>query len=75
MRTLEEIEAAILGLPEQGRLHLADEILGGLPQPPGALGSEEILAEVIRRDEELESGMLKPLSEEAFWAGVRRGGA
>jgi hypothetical protein len=39
------------------------------------MGSEEILAEVIRRDEELESGMLKPLSEEAFWAGARRGGA
>jgi hypothetical protein len=37
--------------------------------------SEEILAEAIRRDEELESGMVKPLAEEAFWAGVRRGGA
>jgi len=75
MRTLEEIEAAILGLSERDRLHLADKILGSLPQPPGAMGSEEILAEVIRCDEELESGMLKPLPEEAFWAGVRRGGA
>ena len=75
MRTLEEIEAAILGLSEQDRLHLADKILRSLREPPGAMGSEDILAEVIRRDEELESGMLKPLSEEAFWAGVRRGGA
>jgi len=75
MRKLEEIEAAILGLSEQDRLHLADKILRSLPRPPGAMGSEEILAEVIRRDEELESGMLKPLSEEAFWAGARRGGA
>jgi hypothetical protein len=39
------------------------------------MGSEEILAEAIRRDEELESGVLKPLSEKAFWAGARRGGA
>jgi hypothetical protein len=37
------------------------------------MGSEEIFAEAIRRDEELESGTLEPLAEEAFWAGVRRG--
>jgi hypothetical protein len=37
------------------------------------MGSEEILAEAIRRDEELESGMVKPLAEEAFWAGLRHG--
>ena len=74
MSTLQEIEAAILGLSEQDRLHLADRILGTLPQPPGAMRPEEILAEAIRRDEELENGMAKPLSEEAFWTGVRRGG-
>jgi hypothetical protein len=45
-----------------------------LPKPPGAMVSEEILAEAIRRDQELESGVLEPLTEEAFWAGVRRGG-
>jgi hypothetical protein len=45
MRTLEEIEAAILGLSEQDRLHLADKVLGNLPKPPGAMGSEDILAE------------------------------
>ena len=75
MTTLQEIEAAILGLSEQDRLHLADKILHSLPKPPGAMVSEEILAEAIRRDQELESGVLEPLTEEAFWAGVRRGGA
>jgi|GraSoi_2013_60cm_1033757.scaffolds.fasta_scaffold09872_4 hypothetical protein len=75
MSTLEEIEAAILGLSEQDRLQLADKILGSLPLSPDAMGSEEILAEAIRRDEELERGTLEPLAEEAFWAGVRRGGA
>ena len=75
MSTLQEIEAAILGLSEQDRLRLADKILRSLPKPPGAMVSEEILAEAIRRDQELESGVLEPLTEEAFWAGVRRGGA
>ena len=74
MSTLQEIEAAILGLSEQDRLHLADRILRTLPQPAGAMRPGEILAEAIRRDEELESGVVKPLAEEAFWAGVRRGG-
>ena len=75
MSTLQEIEAAILELSEQDRLHLADKILGSLPQPPAAMESEGIVAEAIRRDQDLESGTLEPLSEEAFWAGVRRGGA
>jgi hypothetical protein len=53
-------------------LHLADKILGSLPPPPQAAEPEEILAEAIRRDAELESGQVRPLTEEAFWAGVRR---
>ena len=55
MSTLQEIEAAILGLSEQDRLHLADKILRSLPKPPGAMESEEILAEAFRRDQELEN--------------------
>ena len=75
MSTLQEIEAAILGLSEQDRLHLADKILRRLPKPPGAMVSEEILAGALRRDQELENGVLEPLTEEAFWDGVRRSGA
>jgi putative addiction module component (TIGR02574 family) len=70
--TLQEIEAAILELSGQDRLHLADKILGSLPQPPAAMESEEILAEAVRRDQDLESGALEPLSEEAFWAEATR---
>jgi hypothetical protein len=43
------------------------KILRSLPKPPGAMVSEEILAEAIRRDQELESGVLESLTEEAFW--------
>jgi putative addiction module component (TIGR02574 family) len=72
MSTLQEIEAAALRLPEKDRLHLADKILGSLPAPQTPAEPEEILAEAIRRDAELESGKVQPLTEAAFWAGVRR---
>lgn len=75
MSTLQEIEAASLELSGQDRLHLAEKILRSLPQPPAAMESEEILAKAIRRDQDLESGTREPLSEGAFWAGVRRGDA
>jgi hypothetical protein len=72
MSTLQEIEAAALRLPDKDRLHLADKILGSLPAPLLPAEPEEILAEAIRRDAELESGAVLPLTEEAFWAGVHR---
>ena len=72
MSTLQEIEAAALRLPDKDRLHLADKILGSLPAPLAPAEPEEILAEAIRRDAELESGEVLPLTEGAFWAGVRR---
>ena len=72
MSTLQEIEAAVLRLPDRDRLQLADKILGSLPRPPVPTEADEILAEAIRRDAELESGEIKPLSETEFWNGVRR---
>jgi Putative addiction module component len=70
MSTLQEIEAAALRLSQKDRLQLADKILGSLPPPPAPAGPDEILAEAIRRDAELESGNVRPLTEKAFWAGV-----
>jgi hypothetical protein len=64
-------QPAALRLPDKDRLHLADKILGSLPAPLAPAELEEILAEAIRRDAELESGEVLPLAEEAFWAGVR----
>jgi putative addiction module component (TIGR02574 family) len=71
MSTLQEIEVAILQLSEKDRLHLAEKILGSLARPLDAMESDEILAEAVRRDAELESGEIKPLTEQAFWDGVR----
>jgi hypothetical protein len=53
MSTLQEIEEAALRLPDKDRLHLADKILGSLPAPLSPIEPEEILAETIRRDAEL----------------------
>jgi len=72
MTKLADIEGAALRLTDKERLHLADKLLGSLPPPPAASEPDEILAEALRRDAELESGQVKPLSEDAFWAGVRR---
>jgi hypothetical protein len=72
MSTLQEIEAAVLRLPDRDRLQLADKILGSLPRPPVPVDADEILKEAILRDAELESGTIKPLSETEFWTGVRR---
>jgi putative addiction module component (TIGR02574 family) len=72
MSTLQEIEAAVLRLSDRDRLQLADKILGSLPPPPVPAEADDILAEAIRRDAELESGKIKALSETEFWNGVRR---
>ena len=64
MSTLQEIESAVLRLSDKDRLQLADRILGSLPRPPVPAEADEILAEAVRRDAELESGKTIPLSEE-----------
>lgn len=72
MSTLQEIEAAVLRLPDRDRLQLADRILGSLPPPPVPAEADQILEEAVNRDAELESGKVTPLSEGDFWNGVRR---
>ncbi|MEO5961293.1 MAG: addiction module protein [Opitutaceae bacterium] len=72
MSTLQEIESAVLRLSDKDRLQLADKILGSLPRPPVPAETDEILAEAIRGDAELESGETAPISEAEFWNGVRR---
>jgi hypothetical protein len=72
MSTLQEIEAAVLLLPDKDRWQLADKILGSLPPPRAAASPEQILAEAIKRDAEIENGEVRLLSEKEFWQGVRQ---
>lgn len=71
MSPLKELEVAVMRLPDKDRVRLADRLLGTLPAPT-AQSSVEILVEAGRRDAEIESGKVRPLTEAQFWAGVRR---
>jgi hypothetical protein len=49
---------------------LADSIEGD--ELPGSMDPNEILAEAIKRDQELESGAVKPISHEELIGNLRR---
>jgi hypothetical protein len=74
MSTLQEIEDAVRKLPDHERLRLADAILRSLPPPPAGAAETDILTEALQRNAALESGSVSSLSEEDFWAGIRRSG-
>jgi putative addiction module component (TIGR02574 family) len=70
MTKLEKIRTTVLSLPVKERFELADNLLGSLPSK--AIDLDEDMTEILRRNLELESGRVKPLSETAFWSGIRR---
>lgn len=68
-----EIEKTLLALPLEQRVLLAESLLSSLP-PLGEEWSEaQELAEVERREGEIESGQVQPLSEVEFWRRVEAG--
>lgn len=62
-----EIQKMALQLPARSRLKLAGELLRSTAP---ITSPEETLAEAVRREEEITSGKVKPLSEAEFWRGV-----
>ena len=67
MSAIKEIEKTVLGLPVEQRVRLTESLLDSLP-PLGEVWSEaEELAEVERREREIESGKVQPVSETEFW--------
>ncbi len=73
MHSVSDIESLAHALPRAARLKLAG-ILVASAAGADAMTPEDILSEVMRRDEELENGSVKALTEEEFWSGVRRPG-
>ena len=62
--------AAELSAPERGTL--AAWLLNSLP-PHGAEDSRaDSVGEAVRRRDELDSGAVKPMSSEEFWASIER---
>jgi putative addiction module component (TIGR02574 family) len=70
MSAIEEIEKTVLALPVEQRVHLAESLLDSL-EPLGEEWSEvEEMAEVERREREIESGEVQPLPDSEFWKRV-----
>ena len=66
MSAILEIEKTLLALPVEQRAALAESLLRSLP-PAGETWSDAAeIAEAERRDQEIESGRVQPLSEEEF---------
>ena len=73
MSAIQEIEKTVLALPIQQRVGLTESLLDSLP-PAGEDWSEaEELAEVERRELEIESGQVKAIPEGEFWRRVEAG--
>ena len=67
MSAIEEIEKTVLALPVEQRVHLAESLLDSFPPLGEVWSDEEDMAEVERREREIESGKVQPLAESEFW--------
>ncbi len=63
-----------MALPLDQRVHLAESLLASLPPAGGEITEAEEMAEVERREMEIESGKAQPLSEAEFWRRIEAGG-
>lgn len=63
------ITQTVLNLSEKERASLLVSLFDSLPTE--AMTEEDILAEAMRREAEMESGLVKEMSHEEFLAGLR----
>jgi hypothetical protein len=70
MAAIHEIEKAVLALPVEQRVLLAESLLGSLPPVGDDMSEAEELAEAERRDHEIESGQVLALNDAEFWRRV-----
>jgi len=74
MSAIEEIAKKVLALPLEQRVFLTESLLGSLPPVENELTEGEEMAETERREMEIESGRVQPLSEAEFWQQVEADG-
>lgn len=73
MPTIAEVRALAMKLPKKSRQRLGNELLDStLDDPPGAMTDEEILAEAIQRDDEIESGKVKPITHKDMMRWIKQ---
>lgn len=70
MVAIEEIEQKLLALPLKQRVFLAESLLASVPLTGNDMTEEEELAEVDRREREIETGQVRALTDEEFWREV-----
>jgi len=67
---IEEIERKLLALPLKDRVFLAESLLASVPGPDQAMTKEQEMAEVQRREKEIETGQVRALTDAEFWREV-----
>ena len=70
MSAIEQLQKTVLALPVEQRVVLAESLLDSLPPTTEGWSEAEELAEVSRREHEIESGRLQPIPEAEFWQRV-----
>ena len=73
MSAIEELERTVLALPVEQRVVLTESLLDSLPPAGEDWSAAEELAEVERREREIESGQVKAIPEGEFWRRVESG--
>jgi putative addiction module component (TIGR02574 family) len=67
MTALRELEKTVLALPLEQRALLAESLLGSLPPVEEEWSDEEEVAEVERREREIDAGQAQALNDAEFW--------
>jgi putative addiction module component (TIGR02574 family) len=70
MSVIQELEKKILALPVEQRARLAELLLSSLQPPDEASTEAEEMAEVERRERQIESGQVKPIPDDRLWQRV-----
>ena len=70
MIAIVEIEQKLLALPLKHRVFLAESLIASVPPVDEEMTEAEEIAEVERREREIETGRVRTLADAEFWAEV-----
>ena len=70
---IEELERKLLALPLKHRVFLAESLLASVPPVEEAATEADEMAEVERREREIETGLVRALTEAEFWREIEAG--
>ena len=70
MVAIQEIEQRLLALPLKDRIFLAESLLASVPPVGQEMSEAEEMAEVERREGEIETGQIRALTDAEFWRAV-----